>query len=477
MNIEKWNFDNSYARLPEIFYTKQFPNAVKAPELVIFNSTLAASLGIPLQLGAFAGNEIPKGAEPLAQAYAGHQFGHFTMLGDGRAVLLGEQISNSGERFDIQLKGSGLTPYSRGGDGRAALGPMLREYIVSEAMSALGIPTTRSLAVVTTGEIVRRDKNHPGAVLTRVAASHIRVGTFEYAFQFGTQEDVRSLADYTITRHFPNLTALEDKYLRLLREVVKRQAYLISKWQLVGFVHGVMNTDNMSISGETIDYGPCAFMDAYHPDTVFSSIDLRGRYSYGNQPKIAVWNLERLAETLLHLFADDEDRAVQLAREEVAGFWDLYQDYWLSGMRGKLGFYGQDAEDLSITETLLRLMQKYKADYTKTFQSLTLGESDGQTLFSSPDYHHWQKQRQARLDRQAKSEEECRALMKSCNPAIIPRNHLVEDMLDAAQKGDLSKTHRFLAAMGSPYAYTPEQEEFSKLPGSEFCHYQTFCGT
>ena len=296
-----------------------------------------------MQLAVFAGNEIPRGCEPIAQAYAGHQFGHFTMLGDGRATLLGEKVTSSGEHFDIQLKGSGPTPYSRGGDGRAALGPMLREYIISEAMHALGIPTTRSLAVVTTGETVRRKKNLPGAVLTRVAKSHIRVGTFEYASHFGTIEDIRSLADYTITRHFPNIATLENKYLLLLSEVVKQQASLISKWQLVGFIHGVMNTDNMTISGETIDYGPCAFMDVYHPATVFSSIDIHGRYSYENQPKMAAWNLARFAETLLPLLHDDEDKAVRLAEKEVLSFWNLYDDHWLAGMRAKLGLYNNEA--------------------------------------------------------------------------------------------------------------------------------------
>lgn len=477
MEQGKWNFNNSYTKLPKIFYTHQSLTTVRAPKLIIFNRSLASSLGVPLQLDVFAGNEIPKGAEPLAQAYAGHQFGYFTMLGDGRAILLGEQITDSGERFDIQLKGSGRTPYSRGGDGRAALGPMLREYIISEAMHELGIPTTRSLAVVTTGETITREEYLPGAVLTRVAASHIRVGTFEYASRFGTSEDVRCLADYTIKRHFPSIATLENKYLQLLREVIKRQASLISKWQLVGFIHGVMNTDNMAISGETIDYGPCAFMDVYDPTTVFSSIDTHGRYSYGNQAKMAVWNLARFAETLLLFLHDDKNKAVSIAQEELAKFESLYQDHWQSGMRAKLGLYNNEVEDLSLIKDILQLMQQHKADYTKTFQSLTFDKDDGQNLFSSPDYHHWHDRWQARLSRQSISKDESKELMKSHNPAIIPRNHRVEEALAAANEGDLSKMHKLLDALKNPYRYTPEQEEFSTLPAPEFCHYKTFCGT
>lgn len=477
MEQGKWNFNNSYTKLPKIFYTNHSPTTVRAPKLIIFNHSLASSLGVPLELNVFAGNEIPKGAEPLAQAYAGHQFGYFTMLGDGRAILLGEQITDSGERFDIQLKGAGRTPYSRGGDGRAALGPMLREYIISEAMHELGIPTTRSLAVVTTGETITREENLPGAVLTRVSASHIRVGTFEFASHFGTPEDVRLLADYTIARHFPSIATVENKYLQLLREVIKRQAYLISKWQLVGFIHGVMNTDNMAISGETIDYGPCAFMDVYDPTTVFSSIDTLGRYSYENQPKMAVWNLARFAETLLPFLHDDKNKAVSLAQEELEKFESLYQEHWLSGMRAKLGLYNNEVEDISLIKDILQLMQQHKADYTKTFQSLTFDKNDGQILFSSPDYHHWHERWQARLSRQSNSKDESKELMKSHNPAIIPRNHRVEEALEAANEGDLSKMHRLLDALKNPYGYTPEQEEYSTLPAPEFCHYKTFCGT
>ena len=477
MSKNKWSFNNSYAGLPEFFYSKLNPTPVRAPRAVIFNNALAASLGAPRQLEVFSGNTIPDEAEPLAQAYAGHQFGRFTMLGDGRALLLGEQITGSGERFDIQLKGSGRTPYSRGGDGRAALGPMLREYIVSEAMNAFGIPTTRSLAVVETGETVVREKNLAGAVLTRVAASHIRVGTFEYASRFGTAEDVRILADYTIRRHFPFITDFENKYLLMLREVVKRQASLISGWQQVGFIHGVMNTDNMAISGETIDYGPCAFMDIYDPAAVFSSIDKYGRYSYENQPKMAAWNLARFAETLLPILHDDMDEAVKLGQKEIAGFRDLYESHWLAGMRGKLGLIDGEAGDELLINDLLRLMQQYQADYTNTFRSLTLNKKDDINLFSKSDFQYWNERWQTRLCGQAISESESKALMQSHNPAVIPRNHRVEEALSAAEEGDLIILNKLLHVLGDPYGYTVEQEEYSRPPEPSACRYQTFCGT
>ena len=370
-----WNFDNSYARLPKTFFTLQNPTPVSSPKLVIFNESLATSLGLngsALQredgIGILAGNIIPQGATPLAQAYAGHQFGHFNMLGDGRAVLLGEQINPQGERVDIQLKGSGRTPYSRGGDGRAALGPMLREYIISEAMHALGIPTSRSLAVVSTGESVIRETNLPGAILTRVAASHIRVGTFQYAATWGKDGELQALADYTIKRHFPDIEEDENRYLSLLQEVIKRQAELIAKWQLVGFIHGVMNTDNMAISGESIDFGPCAFMDTYDPETVFSSIDREGRYAYGNQPYMAGWNLARFAESLLPLLHENQEQAIEIAEDAISNFAELYQSNWLAGMRAKLGIFNEETEDQPLIEDLLNMMQQYRADYTNTFR-------------------------------------------------------------------------------------------------------------
>jgi len=477
MQNRKWNLDNTYLTLPQLFYTKQQPIPVRAPKIIIFNDSLAASLGIPLQPEVFAGNTLPDGAESISQAYAGHQFGYFTMLGDGRAVLLGEQITPCGERLDIQLKGSGRTPYSRSGDGRAALEPMLREYIISEAMYALGIPTTRSLAVVETGETVIREKSLTGAILTRVAASHIRVGTFEYASRFGTIEDVRKLADYTLTRHFPFIPPDKSKYLLLLKEVINRQASLVAKWQLVGFIHGVMNTDNMTISGETIDYGPCAFMDTYHPATVFSYIDKLGRYAYRNQPKIAAWNLARFAETLLPLLNNDENTAFIIAQQECDKFHELYYDHWLAGMRSKLGLFNEEQKDVFFINDLLQYMQQYSADYTNVFRALTLNTKEDTPLFSSPEFQDWLNLWQARLKRQKQSKDEIKALMQKNNPAIIPRNHLVEEVLGAAKNGDLTMFDNFLAALRSPYDYSSEQEAYAKLPSPDYCNYKTFCGT
>ncbi|MBD8499202.1 protein adenylyltransferase SelO [Paenibacillus arenosi] len=479
-----WEFDNSYVRLPQLFFTEQQPTPVRAPEMILFNSPLAASLGLNAStlnseegLAVFAGNQIPAGATPLAQAYAGHQFGYFNRLGDGRALLIGEHITPHGERFDIQLKGSGRTPYSRGGDGRAALGPMLREYIISEAMYALGIATTRSLAVVTTGEPIYRETELPGAVLTRIGASHIRVGTFQYAAQFGTVEDIRALADYSIQRHYPGIYDHENRYLALLHEVIKRQAALIAKWQLVGFIHGVMNTDNMAISGETIDYGPCAFMDRYDPATVFSSIDRDGRYAYGNQPRIGAWNLARLAEALLPLIHDDEEQAVAMAEDAIADFIELYHVNWLEGMRAKLGIFNEELEDSSLIEGLLSMMKKYDVDYTNTFRALTLGQREAGALFDSVEYAEWHERWQARLGRQKQSIADSQQLMKNSNPAMIPRNHRVEEALDAAVQGDLTVVERLLHVLANPFTYSEEQVEYISPPPADACPYQTFCGT
>ncbi|CAM3290105.1 protein adenylyltransferase SelO [Sporolactobacillus spathodeae] len=479
-----WNFDNSYADLPESFFSNVMPTPVRAPKLAILNQPLASFLGLDVQqlqsetnVAVFAGNRIPEGAAPLAQAYAGHQFGHFTLLGDGRAVLLGEQLTPKGERFDIQLKGSGPTPYSRGGDGRAALGPMLREYVISEAMHALGIPTTRILAVVTTGESVVRETDLPGAVLTRVAASHLRVGTFQYVAAWGTEEELQILADYTIQRHFPYIELNANRYRTLLEEVIKRQAALIANWQLVGFIHGVMNTDNMAISGETIDYGPCAFMDAYDPATVFSSIDRRGRYAYGNQPDIAGWNLARFAESLLPLLGENQEQAVAFAQDKVFHFGSLYQVNWLSGMRSKLGLFHEAEQDEALINRLLTLMKTYHADYTNTFRALTLNDLENDDLFKSREFAAWQRDWQARLDGQEESRETATQLMRKSNPAIIPRNHRVEEALAAAvDKGDYSVLERLLAVLSQPYAYSNEQVAYAKLPVATAC-YQTFCGT
>ncbi|HMM19901.1 MAG TPA: YdiU family protein [Selenomonadales bacterium] len=480
-----WNFDNSYARLPELFFSRLHPAPVKAPKLVLLNHALAASLGLNAEelqsedgVAALAGNRIPEGASPLAQAYAGHQFGHFTMLGDGRALLIGEQITPSGERFDIQLKGSGRTPYSRQGDGRAVLGPMLREYLISEAMHALGIATTRSLAVVTTGEAVIRGTDQPGAVLTRVAASHLRVGTFQYASQWGTTEELRVLADYSLKRHFPDAVAGENRYLSLLQEVIRRQAGLIAKWQLVGFIHGVMNTDNMTLSGETIDYGPCAFMDAYDPATVFSSIDIRGRYAYGNQPPIAGWNLARFAETLLPLLHADEAQAVKLAQDALAGFSELYHCNWRAGMRAKLGIFNEEAQDEALIEDLLSMMQKYRADYTNTFRALTFDRPEETAFLGTPEFDRWYELWQARLGRQQEAKASSQQLMRNWNPAVIPRNHRVEAALESAvERGDYRVMERLLHILSSPYAHTAEQAEYSTPPEPPAQPYRTFCGT
>lgn len=480
-----WNFDNSYGRLPSLLYTRVDPAPVSSPQLVAWNEPLAAALGLHAEAlrsaaGAaiLAGNVIPEGAEPLAQAYAGHQFGHFTMLGDGRAILLGEQLTPSGMRFDIQLKGSGRTPYSRQGDGRAALGPMLREYIISEAMHGLGIPTTRSLAVTATGDPVYRETVLPGAVLTRVAASHLRVGTFQYAARWGTIEELRSLADYALERHYSIPDAEDNRYLFLLKEVMRRQAELIAKWQLVGFIHGVMNTDNMSISGETIDYGPCAFMDTYHPETVFSSIDVQGRYAYGNQPYIAAWNLARLAEALLPLLHDSEEQAIKLAEDAIAGFGELYEYNWLEGMRAKLGIYNKEPEDEQLVMELLDMMQEAQADYTNTFRALTMERPEESALQGLSGYTAWHERWQARVGRQQESKASSLQLMRNSNPAVIPRNHRVEEALEAAvEHGDYSVMHRLLNALADPYAYSPEQEEYAALPEPSCGPYRTFCGT
>lgn len=447
-----FNFENSYIELPDIFYRRQRPSSVPNPKLVVFNHSLAASLGLNSKelisnygVELLSGNKLMDGTEAIAQAYAGHKFGHFTMLGDGRAILLGEHISPKGERVDIQLKGAGRTPYSRGGDGKAALGPMLREYIISEAMFALGIPTTRSLAVVETGEKIIREDLLTGAILTRVAASHLRVGTFQFAAQWRSIDDLKSLAEYAIKRHYPNVDKEKNKYLAFLKTVVKAQAELITKWQLVGFVHGVMNTDNMTISGETIDYGPCAFIDTFSSDTVFSSIDRYGRYAYGNQPSIAAWNLARFAESLLPLIHSEQDEAVGLAQEAVAEFEDIFMENWISGMRSKLRIFNEEEGDQELIEELLDLMEKEKADYTNTFRALTINKIEDIKMSNTEEFKVWYKKWQERLKRQSESKEAVTQLMRSSNPAVIPRNHRVEEALEAAvERGDYSVMDKLL---------------------------------
>ncbi len=479
-------FETTYTALPELFFTRQNPGLVRSPQIVLFNEALARELGLneatssgPEGTAIWGGNALPDGAHPIAQAYAGHQFGHFTTLGDGRAVLLGEHITPTGQRFDIQLKGGGQTPYSRRGDGRAALGPMLREYIISEAMHGLGIPTTRSLAVVTTGEPVFRETTLPGAILTRVAASHIRVGTFEYARTFGTLADLKALADYTIQRHYPDVLSDENPYRAFLSAVMERQALLIAQWQCVGFVHGVMNTDNMTLSGETIDYGPCAFMDTYGPATVFSSIDRQGRYAYGNQPPIAQWNLARLTETLLPLLDTDPATALELGKAAVASFPERFQRHWLTGMRAKLGLLTLEDDDLSLIEALLRLMNQANADFTNTFRSLTADEFLTSSLSQQSGFPDWLTQWRERLKRQPESFDSVRQTMHANNPAIIPRNHQVEAVILAATTGnDYTLVHHLLKLLKNPYATLEANDVDYSFPAPDIgIAYQTFCGT
>ena len=445
--------------------------------MVVFNQRLAAELGLDANLenqaALFAGNEMAPGGQWLAQAYAGHQYAHFTMLGDGRALLLGEQLAPSGARFDIQLKGAGPTPFSRRGDGRAALGPMLREYIISEAMHALGIPTTRSLAVVATGETVYREESLPGAVLTRVAASHIRVGTFEYAAAREVKGDLQALAEHTMRRHYPEVVDAEKPVLAFLEAVMERQAALIARWQGVGFIHGVMNTDNMALSGETIDFGPCAFMDAYDPATVFSFIDQHGRYAYGRQPFIAQWNLARFAETLLPLLDEDDEKAVAMANEAVVGFEHRFERHWLAGMRAKLGLFTEQSGDTDLAQSLLDWMQRAQADFTNTFRDLSGAASA--TLSTDPDFLDWHQRWQNRLTRQPQSAQEVGAHMQRHNPAFIPRNHKVEEALAAATNNDLSVMDRLLAVLAHPYDHTRDHPEYSQP--LNVTGYRTFCGT
>ncbi|HEY0982072.1 protein adenylyltransferase SelO [Schlesneria sp.] len=479
-----WQFDNTYGQLPELFHVSSRPVKVAAPRVAIVNQKLAAELGLnlanakPETLAAlFSGQVIPTGAQPLAQAYAGHQYAHFTMLGDGRAILLGEHRTPSGQLVDIQFKGSGPTAFSRRGDGRAALGPMLREYIISEAMAALGIPTTRSLAVVTTGEHVFRETRLQGAVLTRVAASHIRVGTFQYAAARQDELPVKQLADYTIQRHYPELNESPEVYQDFFREVLHRQARLIARWQLVGFVHGIMNTDNMSICGETIDYGPCAFMNTYKPETVFSSIDQSGRYAYVNQPAIAQWNLTRLAEALLTLFSPSEEEAIAIATKILATFPEVYTQAWLAGMRAKLGLQSSDPSDAELVQSLLSWMQSSQADFTNTFRDLSNNELPANPLFDQAEFQEWHTRWQQRLQQENRPRDVVVKQMRSANPAVIPRNHRVEEALAAAEdQNDFSVLHRLLAVLEKPFELSPENEKYRE-PSPDDRGYRTFCGT
>jgi uncharacterized protein YdiU (UPF0061 family) len=478
-----WHLEHTYAELPQLFYSDAAPTPVRQPRLAAFNRPLAARLGLDVDAldgleGAaiFAGNILPEGARPIAQAYAGHQFGHFSALGDGRAILLGEQITPSGNRVDIQLKGAGQTRFSRRGDGRAALGPMLREYIISEAMHALGIPTTRSLAVVRTDEQVYRETVLDGAVLTRVAASHIRVGTIQWAAARDDHDALRAVADYTRARHYPELADSPEPGIALFDAIVARQASLIASWQLVGFIHGVMNTDNMALSGETIDYGPCAFMDGYDPATVFSSIDRDGRYAYGRQPSVAHWNLARLAEAMLPLFDADADRAVERATAALDRFPGAFEQHMATGMRAKLGLVTQEEEDQALAGDLLAWMHRRSADFTNTFRSLTSGRLLPDSN-DDPDLEQWHRRWVARRARQPQSPGETEELMRRHNPAVIPRNHNVEAaLLAATREDDLSVMERLLDVLARPYDHERDLPMFN-TGSSGGQPYRTFCGT
>lgn len=478
-----FRFNNSYLELPQTFYSHVTANEVTSPSIVIFNRTLAEKLGLDARelkehgAAILAGQEMPDGAAQIAQAYAGHQFGHFNMLGDGRALLIGEHLTENGKRFDLQLKGSGLTPYSRGGDGRAALGPMLREFIISEAMHALSIPTTRSLAVTATGDIIYRETALEGAVLTRIAASHLRVGTFQYAAAFGEADDLKALADYAIERHYPELMQSENRYLALLEAVIDRQASLIAKWQSVGFIHGVMNTDNMTISGETIDYGPCAFMDTYDVATVFSSIDRQGRYAYRNQPPIASWNLTRFAESLLPLLHENEEEAVQFAQTILGKFPSIYEAYYYSEMREKLGLLSIDDQDEKLIDDLLNLMEEHEADYTNTFRALSEGKRPDNDLFQSDAFKQWEKTWFERIEQQDTTIDETMQVMQSVNPTVIPRNHFVEQAIDQFAEGDPSMFAEMLQVLTSPFTVPKQYKKYTQPPTDEEPPFVSYCGT
>jgi uncharacterized protein YdiU (UPF0061 family) len=491
MRFMKLGFEHTYATLPARFYARVEPAKVTDPQVVVFNRQLAAELRLDPDMdrrtaaAVFSGNELAEDSTPIAMAYAGHQFGGFVpQLGDGRAILLGEVRDSHGVLLDIQLKGSGRTPFSRGGDGRAAVGPMLREYLISEAMYALRIPTTRSLAVVTTGEQVYRTEIVPGAVLTRVAASHIRVGTFQYFAARGDQEALKTLLDYVIERHYPEAKNAEAPALAALKAITARQAALIAEWMRVGFIHGVMNTDNMALSGETIDYGPCAFMDRYDPQTVFSSIDLGGRYSYTNQPGIAQWNLARLAETLLPLIDADETKSVELATEVIESFVEQFEAAFLTHMRRKIGLVSAEDGDADLISLLLAAMQKAQADFTLTFSRLSRAADNAsedaalhELFTTSTDLESWLKTWRARLVLDPQTPAERAETMRLANPEFIPRNHQVEAALQAATNGDTQPFHRLLAILQRPYDRQPDAAEYTQPAPSTSEKYKTFCGT
>ena len=493
----QFQFDNTYSRLPEHFFARLDPTPVQQPGLIKVNRLLARHLGLDpdfleTQTGAniLVGNQVPEGAEPLAMAYAGHQFGGWVpQLGDGRAILLGEIIGSDGRRHDVHLKGAGRTPFSRSGDGRAWIGPVLREYILSEAMAALSIPTTRALAVTTTGETVMRESRFPGAVLARVASSHIRVGTFQF---FSARQDIdalRLLSDHVIDRHYPEAQNSPNAYLALLEKVTTRQAELIAKWMAVGFIHGVMNTDNMSISGETIDYGPCAFMDTYHPETVFSSIDRMGRYAYANQPKIAHWNLSCFASSILPLINPNEEAAVKAVTDKLNFFQEEFDIAWGSSFRSKIGLLDHQDGDADLSQELLNCMATNKADFTLTFRRLCdvsirkdskSNSADGPftKLFEDQSAaDHWLAKWRARLCLEEWSELERQKSMRATNPSYIPRNHRVEEVITSALEGDFSPFEKLVEVLSLPFDDQPENIDFQTPPQRDEIVHETFCGT
>lgn len=478
-----FNFDNSYLQLSDKFYRKVKPNPAPHPELLLLNNDLMKDLDLEISdenqlLKILSGNELAKGSQPIAQAYAGHQFGHFTMLGDGRAILLGEHLTESNLRFDIQLKGAGQTPFSRRGDGKAAVKPMLREFLMSEAMHYLGVPTSRSLAVIKTGEPVYRETIMEGAVLTRLMSSHIRVGTFEFARYFGGVEELRELMNYTINRHFPELNDAQNPALALLEKGMGLQMDLIVNWMRIGFIHGVMNTDNTSIPGETFDYGPCAFIGIYHPETVFSSIDRDGRYAFGNQPNIIKWNLSRWAETLLPLINSDEKKAIELATEKINSFDEVFTQKWWEMMFAKLGISNPQPGDDDLVNELLRLLELHQKDYTNTFTYLRTPEIfDKNQFFLDEKFDAWTQKWKSRIKLENGGTNSAFELMKKQNPVFIPRNFHVEKALDEAEKSDFSFLNSFLDLLKTPYEFRPEMKEFLHSPEEYDSNYMTFCGT
>ena len=475
-----WNLQSSYTQISEKLFSELKPDAVTNPSTVIVNNELAEKLGLNLKgiaeedlSNLFSGNSLPHGSKPFAQAYAGHQFGQFTILGDGRAHIVGEQVTPDGEIFDIQYKGSGRTPYSRGGDGKAALGPMLREYLISEAMYYLGIPTTRSLAVVETGEKVYREVPLKGSILTRVASSHIRIGTFQFLAAHKDYEGMKSLLDFSIKRHFSNLKFSENLAIEFIKAVMQKQINLIVEWMRVGFIHGVMNTDNSTISGETIDYGPCAFMDHYDANTVFSSIDTQGRYSFANQPSIIQWNLVRLAECLLPLIDKDEKRSIKIAQNLINTFSSLFKDKWLQMMKKKLGIKDQSEDDEELINNLIKWMQQKKPDFTNTFCNLMNYDHADDEEFEDDEFNNWKREWKKRVE-----SKEYLDVMMSCNPTLIPRNYLVEEALSEAETdGKFDKFNELNEIISSPYQLKKVNIKYLETPSKTNIPYKTFCGT